>query len=204
MGSFHRYDLSAPGAFIVGPARMMWAGMTIAFPTDIGQVINMSTFDAMSGWNDLGATKGGVTVTINNTEDVYTIDQERAEVDSRPTSYESTVGTALSEMTPERLQFALDGGVLRTVATSYGGSEKQVGYGAALSYTKRRLALAHLRDDGKIRLVLVRKAQPTTQEKSFAFNQAGDQQTLGIRFRALADSSIADPKERFGTIYDQQ
>jgi len=48
MADFFRTNIS-DDTFIRGPARLMWAGTTIAFPTTIGDIINLSTYDAATG-----------------------------------------------------------------------------------------------------------------------------------------------------------
>ncbi len=47
-----------------------------------------------------------------------------------------------------------------------------------------------------------RKAQRTPQESSVVYAKAGEQQTVPVRFRALADTSIADQLQRFA-VFDQ-
>lgn len=61
-------------SFVRTAGRLLWAGITVSFPTKLGDVINMSTYEAQTGWNDLGATKGGIQVTINNTEETFDVD----------------------------------------------------------------------------------------------------------------------------------
>ena len=103
MPDFHRVSVNDDN-FIRGAARLLWAGTTISFPVTIADVINVSTYDPMTGWNDLGATKTGITITVNNTEETFDVDQIYADIDSRPTGWECTVATALAEMTVQRLQ----------------------------------------------------------------------------------------------------
>src|ERR1043166_5677117 len=102
MTDFHRTAINDDN-FIRGAARLMWAGSTVSFPTTIGSIINLSTYDAATGWNDLGATKTGITVTHNNTEEEFDVDQILTVIDTRPVTYEQAVSTQLAEMTLERL-----------------------------------------------------------------------------------------------------
>jgi hypothetical protein len=198
--NFHRVYISAetPDAFIRGAGRLLVAAITQAFPDDIGDIVNLSSYDAQSGWSDLGGTKTGITITNNNTEETFDIDQVLGDIDSRPTGWEYTVATALSEMTPERMQLAWEGGTISTV-----GGEKQLGFGQPSVYTRRRLAVLFQKSNEKLRAYVFRIVQRTPQESSIAFNKTGEQQTLAVRFRALADTSIADARERFGMMYDQ-
>jgi len=198
-GPFLRTNVDLNSNFIRGAARIMWAGMTIAFPTDIGTIINLSTFDAQTGWNDLGATKTGITITHNNTEETFDVDQIFGDLDTRPTGWEVMVATALSEMTLAQLQLAWEGSAS---GTGSAGSA-MLGVGQPLFYTKRRLAVLFQRQDGRIRAFVFRIVVRTPQESSIVFNKTGEQQTVAVRFRALADTSVADIYSRYFVIFDQ-
>jgi hypothetical protein len=198
--NFHRTFISTetPDAFIRSAARLLWAAATVAFPTSIADIISLTSYEAQTGWNDLGATKTGVTITGNNTEETFDIDQELGDIDSRPTGWEYTIATALSEMTLERQQFAWEGGTIATV-----GSERQMGVGNPAVYVRRKLAIVVQKSNEKLRAYVFRRVQRTPQESSIVFNKTGDQQTLAVRFRALADSSSAEVRSRFFTIFDE-
>lgn len=202
MPSFYPVSLNDEG-FIRGPARFMWAGTTIAFPTNVGLIVNLSTFAAQSGWNDLGATKTGVTVSHSGTEESFEVDQVLGEFESLPTNWEMSVQTALAEATLDRVAISWEQRDPSSVSAN-GGTEKQMDLGAPLSYTRRRLAVLHRRSNGKIRALVFRKAQLSPQESSMVFNKTGEQQSYVTRFRCLQDLSIADELQRFGAIYDQQ
>lgn len=184
--------------FIRGAARMLWAGTTIAFPTTLGDVVNLSTYDAQTGWNDLGATKTGIQITVNNTEETFDVDQILTDLDSRPTAWEVQVGTQLAEMTLARMQFAWDGGAITTV-----GNEDQMGVGAPTTYIRRRLAVLFQKPNGRIRGYIFRNVQRTPQESAINFAKTGEQQSVPVRFRALADTSVAEARERIFMVFDQ-
>jgi hypothetical protein len=184
--------------FIRGPARLMWAGTTIAFPTTIGDIINLSTFAAQTGWNDLGATKTGITITHNNTEEEFDVDQILGIIDVRPVTYEQGVNTALAEASLARMQVAWQAG---TITTS--GGEEQMGVGEPTVYVKRRLAVLHQKADGKIRAHVFRLVTNAAAESSLSFNKTGEQQQINVSFRALADTSISDVNLRTQVIFNQ-
>jgi hypothetical protein len=202
LADFHRTFVNAD-SFIRGAARLLWAGTTVTFPTKISDVINMSIFDAATGWNDLGATKTGITISHNNAEETFDVDQIQGDLDTLPTNWEMSVATALAEMTLERLQVAWEGGPITTDATVT-PNEKEMGIGSPQSYTQRRLAVLFQRPNGKIRGFFFRKVQRMAQESSAVFNKTGEQQTVPVRFKALADTSISDVFKRFAIIRDQQ
>ncbi len=202
--NFYPVTLNDEG-FVRGPGRLLIAAVTQAFPTEISQIVNASTFVAMTGWTDLGATKGGVTITANNTEETFNVDQVLSDIDSLPTGWTMAVSTQLAEMTLDRLAVVFDGDPVTTnAATTTGVSEKNLNLGAPLTYTRRRLAVAFRRPaTGKIRIVVFRRVQRSPQEAAVTYNSTGEQQTVAARFNCLADLSVANQNARIGLIFDQ-
>lgn len=208
MGSFHRTNVGVPEGFVRGAARLLVANYVQPFPTRIQDVIVLtagaSQYDAVSGWSDLGATKTGVNVARNNTEETFDVDQITSDIASQPTGWEMSIGTSLAEVTLEHMDEIWEMG---TVTTSLG--EKRSGFGAPEAYTRRRLAVVFKRPDlddgtaGKIRLFVFRKVQRTPQDSSVTYSKTGEQQALPHRWKALADDSVADINERFGLALDQ-
>lgn len=197
MADFFRTAIN-DDTFIRGPARLMWAGTTIAFPTALSDIINLSTFDAATGWNDLGATKTGITITHNNTEEEFDVDQILGIIDVRPVSYEQAVTTALAEASLARMQVAWQAGPIATA-----GGVETMGVGEPTVYIKRRLAVLHQKADGKIRAHVFRLVTKSAQESALAFNKTGEQQQIPVRFRALADTSVVDVNTRTQVIFNQ-
>jgi hypothetical protein len=101
-------------------------------------------------------------------------------------------------MTLTHLALAWEGSQPETV-----GNEKQMGVGNPLVYTRRRLAVLFQKENGNIRAYIFRKVQRTPQESATVFAKTGEQQTVPVRFRALADTSVPDQLERYFMIYDQ-
>jgi hypothetical protein len=184
--------------FIRGAARLMWAGMTVSFPTSISSIINLSTYDAMTGWNDLGATKGGVVISRNSTEETFDVDQILANIDTRPVTWEQTVATAMAEASLDRINIAWEAG-----SKSTSGGEEQMGVGDPTTFKQRRLAVLLRKDDGKIRAHVFRKVVRSGTDSSITLNKTGDQLTFPITFNALADTSIADVDTRTQVIFNQ-
>lgn len=185
-------------SFIRGAARLMWAGTTISFPSSISEVVNLSTYDAMSGWNDLGATKGGITITRSNTEETFDVDQILGDIDSRPVSWEQTVATNVAEATLDRIKVAWEGGDKTT-----SGGEEQMGVGDPTSYFRRRLAVVFRKEDGKLRMHAFRKVQRSATDSQIVYNKTGDQINIPITFRALADTSVSDVDTRVQVLFNQ-
>lgn len=215
------------GSFIRGAARILIAPIAQAFPTKIGDVIELGdlagmpvtppTYDALDDWLDLGATKTGIQITINNSEETFDIDQSFGDIDSQPTGWECSVGTQLAEFTPERMQVAWEGSAITIDNTAAlvaaSGPEKEIGFGTPTSYTRRRLSVVYQRpptrlangtlEAGKIRLYTFRRVQRMPQESSITHQKGGEQISIPVRFRAIPDTSISDVAKRFFIIRDQ-
>lgn len=214
MTDFHRTFVN-DRSFIRGAARLLIAPITQARPTRISDVIDLgdpgatpavaATYAAKTGWVDLGATKTGVQITVNNAEETFDIDQQLGDIASSPTSWECSVGTQLAEMTPERLQVAWEGSAISevTVTDSPSGKEQEIGFGSPTAYTKRRLAVLFQRPNGRIRAYLFHSVQRQPQESSVTHAKTGEQISIPVRFRVLSDTTMTDPLKRFFVIRDQ-
>jgi hypothetical protein len=202
MPDFHRTYVNEE-SFIRGAARLLWAGSTVTFPTSISSVINMSLYDATASWNELGATKTGIQISVNNSEESFDVDQILGNIDTQPTGWEVSVQTALAEMTLERLQVAWEGYPVTTDTAPTSGSEKVVHFGQPTDYTERRLAVLFQRPNGKIRAYLFRKVNRAPQESTVNHNKTGEQISIPLRFNCLPDLSVAEARQRFFTIRDQ-
>lgn len=215
MGTFHRTNIT-PEGFIRGAARVLVAPLDQAWPAEIDDIIQLasgaSQYDARTGWSDLGATKTGVNIARNNTEESFDVDQIQADIATQPTGWEMSVGTALAEVTLEHIQFVWEGGTLST-DTAATPDEKHLLLGAPESYTQRRLAVLFQRPAvreadgsitaGNIRAYVFRKVQRSPQDSSFTYAKTGEQQSLPIRWRCLADDTVNDINARFGEVIDQ-
>ena len=207
MTDFHRTSVDNR-SFVRGAARLLIAPYTQAKPTKISDVIALASasgvalYDAASGWTDLGATKTGIQITINNAEESFDVDQIMGDISSAPTSWECSVGTQLAEMTPEKMQVAWEGSAI-TTDSGPTVPEVEIGFGQPTAYTQRRLAVLFQRPNGKIRAYLFYKVQRMPQESSVTHSKTGEQISIPVRFRALADTTITDPYKRFFVIRDQ-
>lgn len=208
MADFYRTELDNEWAFVRGPARLLAADDDQAFPDEINDIIKLASgvtqFDAQTGWDDLGATKGGVQISTNHTEETFDVDQILADIESAPVSWEASVSTALAENTLEHFQLAWEGGEISTnTGTASGIDERKMGYGNPTFYIRRKLAVLYRGDEGLIRSFVFRRVQLQPVESQIAFNKTGEQISIPVNFKALADTSVAEPKERFFVVYEQ-
>lgn len=212
MPDFHRTFVN-DRSFIRGAARLLIAPVATARPTQISDVINLTEpvepattpalYDAQTDWTDLGATKTGIQITINNAEEAFDVDQILGDIASQPTSWECSVGTQLAEFTPERMQIAWEGSAVTEDSTPTSGAEQEVGFGAPTSYSQRRLAVLFQRPNGKIRAYLFHRVQRMPQESSITHAKTGEQVSIPVRFRVLQETEITDLNKRFFVIRDQ-
>lgn len=199
MSNFFRVNVTDDN-FIRGAARLLVAGTTIAFPTTVSDIINLSTFDAQSGWSDLGATKSGVTFTRGSQEETFDVDQILSIIDSRPTEWSQTIATQLAEMTLERLQYAWEGGAIGLDSST---NFRTLGVGSPLQYTRKMLAILFQKQNGKLRAQVFRKVQHSAQDSAVVYNKTGEQQSVPLTLVALADTSIVDLNMQVQVIFDQ-
>lgn len=187
-----------------GPGRLMYASLSTTYPAVISDLVNLSTFAATASWFDLGATKGGVQISFNNSETVLDVDQIQTAIMTVPDDSEMYVSANLAEASLDRLAFAWEGDTVTINATPT-VPEKNTGFGPFDSYTQRRLAAGYRNaQSGKLAFFVFRKAQRAPQESTITFNKGGDQLTIPARFRVLPDTSVATLRQRFGLAFEQQ
>lgn len=206
MADFFRTDVN-DRSFIRGAARLLYADPTVTTaPTAIGDIIYLASgagydqYDPKTGWTDLGATKTGIQISVNNTEETFDVDQIYGDIDSLPTNWEVSVGTQLAEFTPEKLEVAWEG----TSLSTNGAGEEEISFGQPSYYTRRRLAVLFQRPNGNIRAYSFRKVQRLPQESTVTHNKTGEQIAVPVQFRVLPDFDVTDPRARFFTIFDQE
>jgi hypothetical protein len=206
MGEFLRTDLTDPWAFVRGAARLLIADEDAAFPTQLSDLITLasgaSQYNAASAWTDLGATKTGITISVNHAEETFDVDQVIGDIASAPVSWECSVATALAEMTLEHLQVAWEGSDIST-NTSTDPDERTMGYGQNDEYTRRRLAVLFKNQDDLIRAFVFRRVQLQPVESAVAFNKTGEQVSIPVQFKGLADTSESDIQKRFFVVIEQ-
>lgn len=192
---------------VKGAGRIMYAASSVAKPDDIGDIVNTTTYAAQSGWNDLGATREGIQITVNNTETGYDVDQVAGLLLTAPENWECSVTTNLAHVTLENLVLAWEGAAV-TINTGPTPSEKVTGFAGATSYTERRLAVlfkkpASASPSGLTAFVFWRAVR-APQEGTLNFQKGGDAMVIPVRFNILADATQADPLTAFFAVYEQQ
>jgi hypothetical protein len=209
VGAFHRIDTSK---LVKGAARFLAAPSTQAMPAKIGDIIKTATgatqYDPQTAWADMGATREGIQITINNTETGYDVDQVEGAIGTTPDTWTGALTTRLAERTLENLQLAWEGGTIASITVTAAGdvagvNERRLGFAGATSYTERRLAVLFMKPSGLLEAWCIRRAVRAPQETSLSFQKGGDPQTIAVQFNMLADGTVADPRDAFGYVFEQ-
>jgi hypothetical protein len=82
---FFRTDVN-DRSFIRGAARLLYAAEDVSAPTQISDIISLTSgtlYDAQADWTDLGATKTGIQISVNNTEEAFDIDQVLGDIQAQ-------------------------------------------------------------------------------------------------------------------------
>jgi len=176
---------------VKGAGRLMYAADSQAKPEKIGDVINTTTYAAQSGWSDLGATREGIQITVNNTESGFDVDQVNGLLLTTPDNWECSVTTNLAEVTLENMVIAWEGASV-TVDSSVTPSEKETGFAGATSYPQALVGY------------FFHRAVRAPQEGTLNFQKGGDAQVIPVRFNILADATESDPLKAFFIVREQQ
>lgn len=206
MGEFLRTDLSDEWSFVRGAARLLVAPLAQAFPSNISDVVELASgatqYDVVADWTDLGATKTGISISVNHAEETFDVDQIIGDIDSVPVNWECSVQSALAENTLEHMQLAWEGSAI-SVDTGVTPNERTMGYGQSDNYTERRLAVLFKSSENLIRAVVFRRVQLMPVESSISFNKTGEQAQIPIQFKGLSDSTEPDIQKRYFSVIEQ-
>ncbi|MED1406516.1 hypothetical protein P4U07_27780 [Bacillus mycoides] len=112
---------------IGGAGRLIAAPYGVKFPDSISEVMNTATFELTGPWEDLGATKEGITVSRSYEEEGTEVDQVQGEVETTITKWEHAIATQLAENTVKNRQLALIGSKIIEKAPKYGVAVRTTG-----------------------------------------------------------------------------
>ena len=157
-------------------------------------------YSPVGGWLELGATREGIQVELNNTETGFDIDQAAGEVGTAPDTWECFVNTRLAEMTLEHLVFAWEG---VPITTDLVNNHRKTAFAGATSYTERRLAILFMKPNGKLWMLAFHRAVRSPQAGTLDFRKGGNAMDIQTRFKILADPSVTDPRGQFFDLYEQ-
>lgn len=203
MASFFRVDQTK---LVKGAGRIMFAPSNQAAPAKISDVIDLVDYDPMTGWVDLGATREGIQIVVNNTESGFDVDQVAGTLLTTPDNWEVSVTTNLAEVTLDNLVVAWEGAAV-TTDTGVTPNEKETGFAGATSYTERRLAVLFQKPQsagGTLVGYFFWRAVRAPQEGTLNFQKGGDAQVIPMRWTILADTTQSDPLKAHFIVREQQ
>lgn len=191
---------------VTGSAALLTGGTTPTVSV-VRTTPGIGQYEAKTNWQDLGATKGGITVVRNNSEETFDVDQIQAEIMSMPTAWEMNVQSQVAQVDIDMLQYLWEGG---TITLDVPTGERTLPLGTPTTYRQKRLVVLFQRfsldggvTPGLIRAYCFRITQRSPQESSVLHNKLGEQASIAFTWRALADQTIVDNYARFGSIIDQ-
>ena len=165
---------------VQGPANIYFGAFGAAEPADAVAV------PASAVWKDAGATKDGVTITIEQEYSELEVDQLADIAGQRLVKRTIKVETNLAENTLENLKTALNGGTVATVNYTPG-----TGVLSGQEPTYSALIIDGVAPSGKNRRIIVRKVLSTDNvEFSYAKD---DQSVFSVTFTAHYVSGTIDP-----------
>ncbi|MFI8709941.1 hypothetical protein ACIGHG_23515 [Bacillus sp. NPDC077411] len=94
---------------IGGAGRLAWAPYGVELPKKISDAMDLSTYDLLGPWKDLGSTMEGITLARSYEEEGTQVDQVQGDVESSITNWVNTLSTQLAENNMENRQLALVG-----------------------------------------------------------------------------------------------
>lgn len=158
-----------------GPAKILYAAHTLAFPVRIEQVIDPTTGAAASGWTALGLTRGGINVIKNIETQVRSdVDQILGAYSQDITDRSYRVSTQLAEVL-DRAQRAIvwEVGTATQVSTA-GATQVMVPLDDGDNImTPHRLAVVYPKpENGKVLAEVFRWAELAGGEKTYRFDKS--------------------------------
>jgi hypothetical protein len=204
MADFFRGDQTK---LVRGAARIMIAPSSADKPLKISDVIVLTAgatqYDPVAPWTDLGYTREGIQITVNNEEQAFDVDQVQGEIGAAPIGWTCNVVTNLAEVTLPHLIIAWEGAAL-TVDTTTTPNEQETGFAGASYYTERRGAVMFQGPSpdqgvtpGLITGYFFHRLIRAPQEGQLNFQKSGDAQVIAMNLKALADSTESDPLKQF-------
>ena len=187
-----------------GGARLAYADTGTSKPTVLSDILNTTTGVLASGWNDLGATDGGMRIRRGFDKETWEVDQILASIDEFITSWNMALETNLAEVSVENMQVAWECGAITTDAGE-SPSEKTMGIGDPETLTERMFVLIadkrKVSSVGYIRAYVFWKGQLDGSDSEHAFTK-GQKSLVPIIIKLLADTSETEAR-RFGIQLDQ-
>lgn len=188
-----------------GGARLVYANDGLAKPTSLSDILNPTTGVLASGWNDMGATDGGLTLRRGADTEEWEVDQVLGAIDEFITAWNMTLETNLAEASLENFQIAWQASSPITTDATPTPDERTIGIGDPETFTQRMIAFVvdkrKVSGTGYIRAYVFWIAQLDGADSDHSFVK-GEKTLIPLSLKILADTTEEEYK-RFGIILDQ-
>ena len=187
-----------------GGSRFLYANSGTAKPTKLSEIYNPSTGVLAAGWNDFGATDGGLTVNRGYDKTDWEVDQVVGIIDQFITGCNVSLETSLAEASITNLQIAWEGGTT-SVDVVESPNETTLPIGAPSSVTERMISFIvdkrEVTGVKYVRAYVFWIAKFDGSDSSHSYNKS-DKVLVPVKFALFPDTS--ETVERaFGIILDQ-
>jgi hypothetical protein len=189
-----------------GPAKVLYAGSEVGFPSQVENIINPTTGAPAASWSTFGLTRGGInvgkTLTIAVRDDV---DQILGAYDQDITDRSYAITTQIAEVIGnpnEQAAIALDMGATLTFSTATTGAPTQVMRFLDDSDNKtqeRRWAVVFPKAQaGKVIVFVFRRAAVSGGDKTWRFDK-NDPASPALELRAFPEiATTIDTMDAYG------
>lgn len=97
---------------LITPDSTLLTGGTTPLVTVVRTTPGVGQYDAQPNCTDLGATKGGITIARNNSEETFSVDQIAADILTLPTAWEMSVSASIAQADIDMIQYLWEGGTI--------------------------------------------------------------------------------------------
>lgn len=188
-----------------GGGRLVYADSDTTKPTKLSDILNTSTGVLVSGWNDIGATDGGISMTRGFEKEEWEVDQVLGAIDEFITAWNMTLETSLAEASLDNLQIAWEASA-PTLDEGETPDEYTQGIGDPDTVTEHMIALIvdkrAVGGTGYIRAYVFWIAKFDGADSEHAFRK-GEKTLIPVTFKIIADTE-EDSGSRFGIVLDQK
>jgi len=189
-----------------GAARLLYADAGTVKPTQLSDIMDLTTTDLEAGWNEFGATDGGLTMTRGFEAQSREVDQINGIIDDSITAWNMSLEFSIAEVSLENIQFGWACGSI-SVNVTPAIDERTMGISAPNCIPEAMVAFivdkrADCGASGFIRAYVYWRAKRDGSDSAHAYVK-GEKTLVPVTLNALVDDTEATDATRFGIIIDQ-
>jgi hypothetical protein len=184
-----------------GAGRVVYAPSGTAFPTQISDVIDTSTYQLTSAWTDLGGTtEEGIRIVRGFDKDEgVKVDQLAGNImKGRAINWRGQVAMNLLQSQLEKIKIAHEGS---SISTS--GNERTIFFGTPVQLTERLLAVIQKHgSSGRHRLFVFRKATLAGEDSEVTISSS-DPSAMPVTFDIAPDTGVTDETKNMYALIEE-